>query len=568
MTCGEKITSGEYGELILDYSLQGADKEDTFADSCSISLDSLIRIVYFRRKIGADISFENYPFYSLPKCYGLMQTEGSQSRIFDSLSLADAGILQVQRPPLSLTGAGVVIGFIDTGIRYTMEVFRKTTGESRILSIWDQTLSGTPPLEYPYGAVYDRMQINEALSSDNPRRLVPSWDEDGHGTAAVSVAAGSILDGGSTYVGAAPDADIVVVKLRQAKQYLRDYYVLPEGAAAYAETDILTAVKYVESYAEALARPVIICIGIGSSYGSHTGSSVLSRYLNFLAERRSRVIVACGGNEGAAAHHVRLPAVPEPQTAELRIGEGERGFLLSIWGDGPGRSTLSLRTPGGEEIRAVSTDRRSREEYRFVFDTAQITIESIPLEEVSGRSLILLRFLNPAPGIWSFRISSEVSIAGGGSNLWLPITDFLSGDTYFLQPEPEMTLTEPSMAQEVITVNAYQDENGSFYGRSGRGFTADRRIKPDFSAPGVDVPTILGRRSGSSIAAAMLAGAAAQFMQWAVVEENYPLATGRELKYYLALGAVRMEGVSYPSREWGLGKMNLQRTFQELAGLF
>ena len=66
----------------------------------------------------------------------------------------------------------------------------------------------------------------------------------------------------------------------------------------------------------------------------------------------------------------------------------------------------------------------------------------------------------------------------------------------------------------------------------------------------------------------LAAGAAAQMMQWAVVEGNYPLATGRELKYYLALGAVRESGTSYPSREWGLGKINVQRTFQELAGLF
>lgn len=577
MTCEEKITSEEYGELLLDYALGNVQEMEGLADTCRISIDPQISIVYFRRERGAEISFENYPFYSFPKCYGLMQTNGEgasnagsnrRDGQFDPLSLADAGILQIQRPPLSLTGRGCVIGFIDTGIRYTMDVFRAASGESRILSIWDQTLSGIPPSGYGYGAVYDRMQINEALSSEYPRQIVPSWDEDGHGTAAASVAAGSILDGGSAYIGAAPDADIVVVKLRQAKQYLRDYYVIPEGALAYAETDILTAVKYVESYGEALRRPVIICIGLGSSYGSHTGSSILSRYLNALALKRSRVVIACGGNEGDAAHHAQLSAASQTQTVELRIGEGEKGFLLSFWGEGPGNHTLSVRTPGGEAIREISTARRSREEYRFVFEETQVTAESVPLEEVSGRSLILLRFFNPSAGIWRFFINSETLVAGGRSDLWLPITDFLSGDTYFLRPEPDVTLTEPSMAQEVITINAYRDADGSFYERSGRGFTADRRSKPDFTAPGVDVPTILGRQSGSSIAAAMAAGAAAQFMQWAVVEQNYPLAAGRELKYYLALGAVRMDGISYPSREWGLGTINLQRTFQELAGLF
>ncbi len=120
----------------------------------------------------------------------------------------------------------------------------------------------------------------------------------------------------------------------------------------------------------------------------------------------------------------------------------------------------------------------------------------------------------------------------------------------------------------MITVTAYNDRDGGFYERSGRGFTADRRVKPEFAAPGVEVSTSLGKRTGSSLAAAITAGAAAQMMQWAVVERNYPLASGRELKYYLALGAERESGVQYPNREWGLGKINVQRTFQELAGLF
>ena len=124
------------------------------------------------------------------------------------------------------------------------------------------------------------------------------------------------------------------------------------------------------------------------------------------------------------------------------------------------------------------------------------------------------------------------------------------------------------MASGAISITAYDDASGGFYEKSGRGFTADRRVKPEFAAPGVNIPTSVGRRTGSSLAAALAAGAAAQMMQWAVVEGNYPLATGRELKYYLALGAVRESGISYPSREWGLGKINVQRTFQELAGLF
>lgn len=568
MTCEEKIKSEEFGELLLDYSIEESNPNDGMQDYCRVEVDSLISIVYFKLNPEAAVELRNYPFYALPKCYGLMQTENIGEQRFDPLALADAGILQVQRPPLSLTGRGVIIGFVDTGIRYTLDVFRSSEGSSRILSIWDQTLDGIPPQGFLYGAAYSREQINEALSSDRPRELVPSWDEDGHGTAMASVAAGSILEGGSRYIGAAPDADIVVVKLRQAKQYLRDYYLLPQDAVAYAETDILMAIKYLESYAVARNRPVIICIGIGSSYGSHTGSSVLNRYLDSIATKRSRAIVVCGGNEGAAAHHVQNLSTSEAQSIELRVGEDDRGFLLGVWAEGPSRYEMSLRSPGGETVTGISTESRSTREYRFVFEQTVITVESIPLEAASGRSLLLFRFVSPTAGVWTFQIEAEVEIPGGRYNMWLPIGDFLSGDTYFLKPDPYVTLTEPAMTQWVITVNAYNDADGSFYERSGRGFTADRRIKPEFAAPGVNVPTILGRRSGSSLAAAMTAGAAAQLMQWTVVERNYPLASGRELKYYMALGAVRTENIEYPSREWGLGKINVQRTFQELAGLF
>ena len=87
-------------------------------------------------------------------------------------------------------------------------------------------------------------------------------------------------------------------------------------------------------------------------------------------------------------------------------------------------------------------------------------------------------------------------------------------------------------------------------------------------APGVNISTSLGKRTGSSLAAAVTTGAVAQLLQWAVVDKKFPLISGRELKYYLALGAVRDSNVQYPNQEWGLGKINVLHTFQELAGLF
>ena len=233
MTCEEKVKSPEYRELLSDFTIVDNGVCCQIDDYCVVEVDSNISIIYFRPEGNAPLDITLYPYYSLPKCFGLMQQEDIQTdQPFDSLALSDAGIIQVQGEPLALTGRGVVVGIIDTGIRYTQDVFRDGNGDSRILAIWDQTLNegGSVPEGFYYGTQFSREQINEALQAENPREVVASWDTDGHGTAMASVAAGSSLGGGRAFTGAAPDADIVVVKLREAKQYLKDYYLLPEEA--------------------------------------------------------------------------------------------------------------------------------------------------------------------------------------------------------------------------------------------------------------------------------------------------------------------------------------------------
>ena len=95
-----------------------------------------------------------------------------------------------------------------------------------------------------------------------------------------SVAAGSNTGFGVNFLGAAPDADIVVVKCKEAKQYLRDYYLIPDGVPAYCDANIGMALKYLDRFTEVSERPVVICIGMGTNWGDHAGNSVLARYLD------------------------------------------------------------------------------------------------------------------------------------------------------------------------------------------------------------------------------------------------------------------------------------------------
>ncbi len=232
MACREQALSNDYAEALVDYILR--DNELDGMDYCVEIIDDQFAVLYFNRLGLPPISISDYTYNSIPKLYGLMQTPPSVMVDYDPLNLMRSGISQVQNPPLSLTGKGVVIGFIDTGIRFNLDVFKRADGTSRILSIWDQTIQdGTPPEGFSYGTEYTNEQINEALRSDNPLSVVPSTDTDGHGTAVASVAAGSSLGYGLDFIGAAPEADIVMVKCKEAEDICKSEPLVMGGYATY-----------------------------------------------------------------------------------------------------------------------------------------------------------------------------------------------------------------------------------------------------------------------------------------------------------------------------------------------
>lgn len=570
--CRARILSNDYYDVIADYPFRLAESE--LFDLCYHNIEDQYSIIYVNRSSvpGADAYL--YDYRSVPKLYGPMQ-EGGSGGGFDPNSLIVSGITQIQRAPLSLTGRGVVICVIGEGIDYTNAAFRDESGNSRILAIWDQTIqTGTPPEGFAFGTVYTREQIDEALRSDDPYRIVPSRDERGNGSAMAGIAAGSRVDGGYTYLGAAPEAMLVVVKLKECKQYLRDFYLIPEGAAAYQENDIMLAVQYGNSFAVTFRRPVVFCLGVGTNYGDHAGSSALSSYLNFVARKRSRAVVVGGGNEGNADHHYQgnlenlgRSGSDNSIPVEVRVADNAKGFLLELWGNVPDVFTVSVRSPGGETIPPIRLGIQNSITYSFIYERTRITIAGTLVEPSSGEELVLLRVQDPTPGIWTFRVEPSGEIHNGEFHLWLPITSFLNVPVYFLEPTPYITLTEPSMASDIISVSTYNAENNSFYINSGRGFSRTGAIRPDFSAPGVNVSTVQGRRTGSALAAAITAGAVAQFMQWAVVEGNNPVVESREIKNYFIRGASRSFDVTYPNREWGYGRLNMVGTFDALIGV-
>lgn len=571
MDCKERILSNEYADGVVDFPVERIMREGD--DACYIKLDDRFYTVYQNRALTMDLPGSPLQYQYTPKVYGLMQTQEvgrGERTIFNPGALTDSGIRQVQGAPLNLKGNGTIIGIIDTGIEYTNAAFLDANGRSRILAIWDQTIQdGTPPEGMYFGTEYTGEDINRAIASGESRNIVKTDDPLRHGTIMAGVAAGSVVDGGSTYIGAAPDADIVVVKLKECKPYLRDYYFVPENVPAYEESDIMLGVSYVNRFAEEFKRPVIICLGIGTNMGDHAGNSVLGRYLNKVAGLRSRVMVVCGGNEGSAGHHYTW-TFPQEDAAEyrdveVRVGE-EAGFMLEFWGNVADVFNISVRTPGGEVVPPIRLGVEQRNTYEFVFERTILTVQSVLVEPGTGEQFIRFRLVEPTPGIWTFRVTTVGEVHNGTFHMWLPIAQFLRSDTYFLEAAIDTTITEPGMVSGVITVTNYNHVNDSLYLESGRGFSRTGNIRPDFAAPGVNVPTLYGDRTGSSLAAAITAGGTAQFMQWAVVEGNSPLAETEEVKNYFIKGARRMPGLDYPNKGWGYGALDVLGAFERIRG--
>lgn len=564
VTCREKILSEEYYDLITDYLFTEEFRESSVPDYCFTKIDDKYGLVYVRSDEVPVMNAANFGYSLIPKLYGLMQD-------FNQIPLIESNITRVQQPPLSLTGSGVIVAFLDTGISWEKEAFLDSAGNSRILNIWDQTIqTGIPPTGFLYGTEYKKEDIDRAIRGEI---VIDTKDEIGHGSAIASVAVGSNIDDGISFLGAAPNADIVVVKLKQAKKYLREYYLIPEGVPAYEEGDIMNAVNYCNQLAILYRKPVVICIGLGTSYGNHTGDLPLPTYLDKIAGFRNRSVVVCTGNEGNAGHHYFGRIIRGEDNGEnyadveIRVGPNEKGFILELWGNLPNVYWITLRSPSGEVRQGFRPGLSQSQTYQFIYERTKVTLDTILVEPGSGEELFLMRFENPIEGIWTIRVRLVDDAEEGTFHVWLPISQFLTSDTVFLEPDPYTTITNPGYSQLSLAVGGYDTRTGGLYTNTGRGFAKNGEIKPDIVAPSVGISTSEGVRSGTSLGAALAAGSAAQFLEWAITEGNEPLIRNRELKNYFIRGASREMDRVYPSREWGYGRLDIQGVFDVLAGI-
>ena len=577
MSCTNSVASEDFADFIAPYFTTPEEFIRSQGTDCIDFVNSTLAVVYVPLSTVTPSTYTSYTYSAVPKLYSLLDVTS-----MDAAGITPAGEL----PVLNNQGAGVIVGFVDTGINYTDSLFRNVDGSTRIIGIWDQTNNSDnsnnienetakpfSAFSALYGTQYTAEEINLALNSDNPASIVPTRDENGHGTFLASIAAGN-RDERAGFSGAAPQASIAMVKLKPAKQYLRDFYLIQDGAEAYQENDIMMGVSYLYFLARKYSMPLVVCIPLGTNMGSHMGMSRLGQYLNQVSLSNGSAVITAAGNETGARHHFRavMDADTDEVTAELRVGEREAGFSMELWAENMGAYTVGFISPTGEVAREISVPLRGENTVSFLLEQTQITVYTQIADVSAGSQFIFMRFENPMSGIWRILIRNSLDIRET-FHIWLPVRGFISDETYFLRPDPDTIITDPGNAWYPITVTACDHTKNSIYIHASRGYSLSGRIKPDLAAPGVNIlgASVSGRRltrmSGTSVSAAHLAGAAAILLNWGVLNANYPYLNTPVLKSIFVRGAQRNPALTYPNREFGYGTLNLYEAFLHLRNL-
>lgn len=488
-----------------------------------------------------------------------------------TVSLESSGVNTVQNNPnLALFGRGVLVAVIDTGIDYGHPAFRNSDGSTRIVSIWDQTVqTGTIPTNFTFGSEYSREQINTALNSEDPLSIVPTTDPIGHGTAIASILAGSPNEEQS-FRGVVPQAEYIIIKLKEAKESLKSLLFVPESKVCYQETDILLGIRYAVTVAEQNNKPMVICIAMGTSQGSHSGRGPISDYLDHLTLLPGNGVSVSAGNEGNNQRHYfnATAAPPFYNDVELRIGEKDTMFSQQIWSFSPSRITIDISSPNRESTQPIFPTLDQCRRFSFIFNQTTIYVNNTIFEGKTGDQMILLRFNNPLPGIWYLRIQATTN-EPFTFHSWLPPGDLLSNETFFLNSNPDTTITAPANSRHPLTVTAYNQNNSSIIPESGRGYTRTGLIKPDIAAPGFQITCAVpgnqyGTATGTGAAAAHAAGVIAMVFEWAIVKGNYVRMTGNDANRLMIGGAIRNPAYSYPNNIWGYGQVEVNRLFERL----
>ena len=462
-------------------------------------------------------------------------------------------ILPLQNGVSGLTGRGVLVGIVDSGIDFFHPDFRTEDGSSRILRLWDQSIPGNPPEGYVIGTEYTKEEINKALALDEiqGRRLVPSRDYTGHGTAVLGIAAGNGRASGGANRGIAYESDLLVVKMKNA-----DKNSFPRT------TELMEGVDYLIRQSIRLGKTIVVNISFGNNYGSHKGDSLLETYLDSVSAMGRNVICTGMGNNGDDALHFGGKLENrEIQEIELGIGPYEPALNLQLWKAYEDEIKIYVENPSGIRIGPLE-ERMGAQRWR-VGNTNLLIYYGKPAPYHVTQE-IYFEFLPDAlyvdSGVWKL-VLQGINVKNGDYFLWLPGGKTLNPGTGFYLPRVQGTLTIPASARRLSSVGAFGSRLLSYAAFSGRGSSELPYGKPDLTAPGVGITAPrtggdYGSYTGTSFAVPFVSGSAALLMEWGIIKGNDPYLYGEKVKAYLRRGARPLpEYKQYPNYEVGWGAL-------------
>ena len=476
---------------------------------------------------------------------------------------------------LNLDGTDVVVGILDTGIDYLNEEFMLEDDTTRIVRIFDQTIvpEGTASGEQLLGTEYTEEQINQAIQlskqGGDPYTIVPSKDENGHGTMTAGIigARGRNPD----LKGAAPNCKFAIVKLKEASKFLLNFGGVPVTSKnVYGDIDILLAITYIYRLAKKLNRPFVLYLPLGTNVGGHDGTSAVEAIFDIQSIRIGFIPVVGTGNQGDKQTHTegKMERNGDIQNIQIKVGKNQKNLNFQIYFQKPDKVEIEIISPSGEFLEKIDVKIKRVSDYKFVYEGTYVTVIYLYPDSLSGDEVAIIRFKDIREGIWNIRLYG-VKIVDGRYYAWLPQRELLDPETRFLNPVQDITLTIPSTSRSVISAAYYDQNKTSIVSASGKGYPRNGQIKPDIAAGGVNA-TVIGPggqttlATGSSVASAVVAGCCALLLQWAVIDGNEPDVELPKIQRYIIAGAKTRAGDIYPNKNWGYGMIDMQTIINSL----
>jgi hypothetical protein len=512
---------------------------------------------------------------------GVARIEGSapvELELDASVATTNATNLRGAGPAFSgLNGAGVLVGDVDSGVDYDHGDFEDAAGNSRLVSLWDQTVTGTFPSGFAYG--------NECTNAQLTAGTCGQLDTDGHGSHVLGIAGGDGSQGliPHQYSGMAPMADLCMVKTN------------------FQTTSILDGVAYIFGRATALSKNAVVNLSLGSHYGPHDGTSPFESGLSALSGP-GRVVVKSAGNERSSTNirHAQVNAAGAGTNATMLISGSANNRIVGIsgWYEATENISVRITTPGGTVIGPLALGGINAAYPGVVTPNGQVYLENGAATSATGDPEIYIEIrgltAGSANGTWTFTfIPVTLGPANGEVDLWRFFTSTgITGNFVIGADNGTELISEPGNSVEVITTAAWVSKqnwfacngvNSTFTGTpaagnlatfSSMGPTRDGRQKPDIAAPGIAIgstrsfdvagtcppsgaSTLLDGgnhviNAGTSMAAPHTTGACALIMQ------KYGAVTPAWIKTFLGGRAV-VDGFTgaVPNIDWGYGKLFL-----------